>query len=468
MTGKFRLKSLLAVCLVVLLSWGLAASGNIVVQLRFYQGFNQKGDTAAVISGSYYLKKVSEGKVIPYMEGAKEAQKLKSVYKLKEVKQIGSLEIVLKGGGKNLYRTGIRINGRDLVLDLETKGGETDRFSIKISEKGSDKKPLLDSEIIVPKGKTAVLGFKDSSEKIYFMAFNRKNGSKKQTLAEKLGAKSIIKPKLLKIEEPEYPAEAAKAGVEGEVVIQGQTDLEGRIHDVTLLHGHPLLAKAVKESLKKWHYSVWEVDGVKKPLRFSLIFIFRLIEDKNLDWEAVVDRHRPKLKKDSDKKQVPRIMELITISSSKAPKPQKKEQTLAEELGAESVDKPKLVRRKEPEYPKAALKASIEGAVIVTGVTDSDGNMKDVTPLVGHPMLRETTIDAVKQWTYIPWKVDGKPKPVVVHLVFIYHIEKGQPVNTGKMVKETLNRYKDLFDKQKKKHGKVPVLMEVVLITGKK
>ena len=458
-------KGLVIVGMVVFLS-GVLSADEIAVELRFYQGFYENGTSTLTIVNSHSLKKISDDKIIPFVELDKESRQLKEVYKLKNVKRLGSLNIILgkdkTEDGSREVMTDIRLNSQDLILRVNTVAGQKDRFGIEILDKGEKERVLLESEVIVPDGKTAVLGFKDSGEKIYFLAFNRKYREKEETLAEMLNAKSIKAPKLLKKKEPEYPQRALKGGIEGEVVLIGQTDLEGNMTEVNILEGHPLLAKAAQEVLKHWKYAVWEIDGNKKPVSFSMILIFRIKRDPargEKEADKILERYRPLLKEKEPKteKSLPAILEMVITFGEKLQ---------PEKIGAKSIETPKLTRRVDPKYPAAALGANIEGEVILRGKTDTDGNVTDIKVLLGHPLLSEAAVNASRQWKYLPWKIDGKAKPVNFTLVIIFRAKKIPADKINPMVKEILDRNKQLLEKGREKDKEIPALMEVVLIEG--
>lgn len=453
----------LLILFVLVFCAGLLQAYDVVVQLRFYQGFHENGDSAGVIVSSYYLEKDAKKDSPPYVNMEEETASLKHIYKLKKVKRMASLDVVLTGDRQDNQIHQVKLNGRELLLKLRTIPEKRDRFGIKISEAGKDKKPMLDSEIIVPEGNAAVLGFKDSEEKIYFLAFNRK--TKEQSMAEKLGAKSIENPKLLKFEEPEYPKEALGKEIHGEVVIIGHTDLEGNIAEMEVLKGHPLLAQVSKKALSQWKYGVWKVDGVKKPMDFSMIFIFRLIGKTKESDREILDRCRPLLRAKETKRILPRILELVTINGGKGAGKKEKEQSLAERLGTRSVEAPILVRRVVPKYPKEALKQKIQGVVILKGVTDPEGNVEQLKVLKGHDLLVKESMEVVRLWKYLPWKIDGAPQPVEFQLVIVFQLDK---VSSGKMdqvFNEALETGEKLAGKEQKK--KIPTLKEIILVEGK-
>ncbi|HOW86463.1 MAG TPA: energy transducer TonB [Candidatus Aminicenantes bacterium] len=77
------------------------------------------------------------------------------------------------------------------------------------------------------------------------------------------------------------------------------------------------------------------------------------------------------------------------------------------------VKPPKIVNQVQPVYPEDAKKQGIEGTVILEATADIKGKVQEVKVLRGVEGLNQAAVDAVKQWTYEPMMIDGKPKPVV-------------------------------------------------------
>ncbi len=64
----------------------------------------------------------------------------------------------------------------------------------------------------------------------------------------------------------------------------------------------------------------------------------------------------------------------------------------------------------EPDYPKSAKRAQIEGRVILQITIDAEGNVTDVKVLRDAPMgLTEAAVKAAKQWKYSPAIMNGEP-----------------------------------------------------------
>jgi protein TonB len=71
-----------------------------------------------------------------------------------------------------------------------------------------------------------------------------------------------------------------------------------------------------------------------------------------------------------------------------------------------------LIRDVAPQYPPEAGRARVEGTVVLMAVIGQDGTVKDVRVESGLPILAQAAIDAVKQWRYKPYLIDGEPVEV--------------------------------------------------------
>jgi protein TonB len=62
-----------------------------------------------------------------------------------------------------------------------------------------------------------------------------------------------------------------------------------------------------------------------------------------------------------------------------------------------------LIRRVQPEYPALAKQARIQGTVVLRAVIDREGTIQDLQVIIGHPLLVQAAINAVRQWRYRPY-----------------------------------------------------------------
>ena len=77
------------------------------------------------------------------------------------------------------------------------------------------------------------------------------------------------------------------------------------------------------------------------------------------------------------------------------------------------VSDPRLVSRIDPEYSDDARKGRIEGAVELLVIVRADGTVQvdSVRKSLGYG-LEQNAIAAVKKWTFLASRKDGKPVPV--------------------------------------------------------
>jgi periplasmic protein TonB len=79
---------------------------------------------------------------------------------------------------------------------------------------------------------------------------------------------------------------------------------------------------------------------------------------------------------------------------------------------SQGVTQGMLVYRLEPAYPQIARMARIAGSVVLTAVIAKNGEIENLTLVSGHPMLAPAAIEAVKQWRYRPYLLNGEPVEV--------------------------------------------------------
>ena len=71
-----------------------------------------------------------------------------------------------------------------------------------------------------------------------------------------------------------------------------------------------------------------------------------------------------------------------------------------------------LIRQVKPQYPPLAQQARIQGTVVLQAVISKDGAVRDLHVVTGHPLLTQAAIEAVKQWLYRPYYLNGEPVAV--------------------------------------------------------
>jgi protein TonB len=76
---------------------------------------------------------------------------------------------------------------------------------------------------------------------------------------------------------------------------------------------------------------------------------------------------------------------------------------------SQGVSQGLLIKKVDPVYPKPAMDGRIQGAVQLDAHIAKDGSISSVKVLSGDPVLAAAAADAVKQWKYKPYFLDGQP-----------------------------------------------------------
>lgn len=108
-----------------------------------------------------------------------------------------------------------------------------------------------------------------------------------------------------------------------------------------------------------------------------------------------------------------------SISNPPPPPPRVKKAPIRQSAG---VQQSLLIHRVQPEYPELARRARIQGIVLLQAIVDEEGNVTELKVLSGHPLLRQSAVEAVRQWKYTPTLLSGEPVPVITTVSVIFKL----------------------------------------------
>jgi len=95
---------------------------------------------------------------------------------------------------------------------------------------------------------------------------------------------------------------------------------------------------------------------------------------------------------------------LMASAATSVPKP-----SLATVRISQGVSQGLLIKRVQPKYPPAALAVRAQGAVQIEATINKEGNVTNLKVLSGDPVLARAALEAVRQWRYKPYYLDGDP-----------------------------------------------------------
>ena len=83
-----------------------------------------------------------------------------------------------------------------------------------------------------------------------------------------------------------------------------------------------------------------------------------------------------------------------------------------------------LLRKVLPVYPNEAREEHVEGDVVLSALIAKDGTVAELRPLRGPEILSAAAMDAVRQWRFKPYEVNGKPVAVETSILVSFQLPK--------------------------------------------
>jgi TonB family protein len=187
--------------------------------------------------------------------------------------------------------------------------------------------------------------------------------------------------------DPVYPALAIQKKVQGPVVLDARISAAGEVQDVIVIGGPPMLTAAAIEAVKQWKYRPYVTNGNAIAVIGMVRLHFALTEN---DTSGVITE--------------PALLDTIRPTSLEG-RPTAVPQRVRVSSG---VSQGMLLSKVAPEYPQEAREQHVQGTVILQVRIDKEGNVLDVELISGNPMLVPAAIEAVRQWKYRPYVLNGQ------------------------------------------------------------
>jgi TonB family protein len=112
--------------------------------------------------------------------------------------------------------------------------------------------------------------------------------------------------------------------------------------------------------------------------------------------------------KETDLPSIPVSANLVTVT--------KRVQLSAGETNAH------LLKKAMPEYSATAKMQGVQGTVVLDAIISKDGYVREMHVLAGPPLLQKSAIDAVQQWLYKPYVVDGEAVEVETEVNVVFNL----------------------------------------------
>lgn len=103
---------------------------------------------------------------------------------------------------------------------------------------------------------------------------------------------------------------------------------------------------------------------------------------------------------------------IIGMGAVPPPPPKAKPQTIQRVLRGGDVEAARLIYGPRPDYPQLARIARVQGTVRLEALIATDGTIKGLKVISGHPLLIRAALEAVEQWRYQPTLLNNQPVEV--------------------------------------------------------
>ena len=92
---------------------------------------------------------------------------------------------------------------------------------------------------------------------------------------------------------------------------------------------------------------------------------------------------------------------------------------------SQGVTQGMVLHKVQPTYPPLARTARVQGSVLLAAVIGKDGTITNLHVISGHPLLTQAALDAVRQWRYRPYILNGEPVEVDTQVTVNFTLSGG-------------------------------------------
>lgn len=210
----------------------------------------------------------------------------------------------------------------------------------------------------------------------------------------------IVPGRLIHEVDPQYPKEARKNKLQGNVLLEATIDKGGTVTNIAINDGDLLLADAAVDAVREWKFEPYTRNA--SPLEVHQQLAFTFSPDKKV---GELDRDLP-----------PASLAHKSLGRVQAPA----EGTYRIGNG---VTSPKAIFAPDPLYSKGARKAKYQGTCVLSLIVGSDGQAHDikVTRAIGFG-LDMNAVESVKKWKFQPGMKDGAPVATYATIEVAFHL----------------------------------------------
>jgi len=207
---------------------------------------------------------------------------------------------------------------------------------------------------------------------------------------------------------PAYPAAAKENRIQGQVLLRAIIDRQGNVIQLKTISGHPYLIPAAMDAVKQWRYKPYLLNREPVEVETVVVVNFNLAPSPGSSSSATTPAAGSSAASSGSGGNASAVEPHNDAAGGEPPN----KVTYNRVRISGGVAESHLIHKIVPAYPEQAKQSRIQGTVILQAVIDKEGHIIELTPISGHPMLVPTALDAVRQWRYSPYILNGDPVEV--------------------------------------------------------
>lgn len=184
---------------------------------------------------------------------------------------------------------------------------------------------------------------------------------------------------------PIYPSNARRKGIQGAVVLHAIIGKDGHIRMLEVVSGPEELRGATLDAVRQWTYKPYLLNGVPTEVDTKISINYTL-DAKAADAEAGSAIEPEPVPPAESVKHIPRI--------------------------SSGMMQKMVLKKVPPVYPNSARERGIQGTVVLHVLVGKQGHVEKLEAISGPKELQGAAVDAVRQWTYRRYLLNGEPSEV--------------------------------------------------------
>lgn len=183
---------------------------------------------------------------------------------------------------------------------------------------------------------------------------------------------------------PVYPQPAKEQHMAGAVELHAIIGKDGHVQNLTVISGPPIFRASAMDSVRQWVYRPYLLNGEPVEVDTTVTIHYNLGDSPTASSPTAAER--------AGNPPNTRPLGPMRVSGG--------------------VMAGLILSKVNPVYPENAKANGIAGMVVMHAIIAKDGSIASLAVISGPEELRQASLDAVSQWLYKPFLLNGQPTEI--------------------------------------------------------